>query len=124
MRTKQRATLDSRPVTPLAIGQRAVVFVAVTGGAPRVYLDKPLRMARDARRGHVAADEEPGQLRVSVFEVSDFEGVGYVAALALILELPLVRILMTRATLDSDALQTYRRAGPGRKYTCGWLMTH
>ena len=99
------------------------MFVAVTAGASRVDLYKPLRMARRARGGHMAADEEAGQLPISVFVVGNFEGIRYVAALALIVELPLVRILMTGATLDSDTLQTHRRAGPCRKYPCGVLMT-
>ena len=72
-------------------------------------------MARHARGSHVAADEETGELRVPVFEISDFERVRHVTALALILELPLVRILVTRATLDSDTLQTDRRSGSCRK---------
>ena len=63
----------------------------------------------------MAANEEPGEFRVSMFEVSDLERVGDVAALALILDLPLVRILVTRATLDADALQTDRRTSSRRK---------
>jgi len=99
------------------------MFVAVTTGAARVYLDQRFRMARHARGSHVAANEEPGKLRISVFEIRNLERVGHVTALALMLELPLVRILVTRTTLDGNALQTDRRACSCRKSSRRRLMT-
>ena len=80
-------------------------------------------MTRRARGGYVPADEEAGKLRVSVFEVRDFEGVGDVATLTLLLELALVRILMTRATFHGDALQPHSSACPRREDARDRLMT-